>query len=382
MGQEPNEASKEEVMVVRVELDEKLAEAVSEKFEKGDNRGAILESVMFLSETIRERAGLESDGVSLMNEAFGGSNPKLKVTEQRNQSEKDIQQGIASILRGIIQAIRNPRSHERGADSKDDAQAILAFVSYLLGVITKAKAPFEIETFLRRLIDPDFVRDGEYAALVVNEIPRHRLYETLIAVFDGSEDINANVIRYITEAIFDKLDANEMSEFSQLASKELRLANEESKIRAAIAVFNGNRWIELDKDVRLRIENRLIKEVTKGSYNKSSGKYLSGSIGTWIRSILDQMESKDKLTESVIDKLLSEEPSQEDYVIAVFGTRIFHLTDKMHPGLIGAIRTGLEAGKRKYLDLINEEKSSKFPPWFYEIESAYNNFKEEDEIPF
>ncbi len=100
-------------MNIQIELSEQLSKAIYANYEKANYTGAILDSIFLLNEVLRDRTGCESDGVSLVGEALGGSDPKLKLTPLRSESDRNIQKGTGSLLRGVMQAIRNPRSHKK-----------------------------------------------------------------------------------------------------------------------------------------------------------------------------------------------------------------------------------------------------------------------------
>jgi uncharacterized protein (TIGR02391 family) len=117
----------------RIEL--RLWEYIKGQYENGNYKGAILDSIFFLGDLIREKTGLEGDGVQLVGQAFGGKVPVLKVNKLQSESDRNIQTGIEQILRGIFLSIRNPRSHEKSVDTIEDAEAIIVFVNYLLGII-------------------------------------------------------------------------------------------------------------------------------------------------------------------------------------------------------------------------------------------------------
>ncbi len=151
-------------MNLQTKIDERLWQMLQNSYENRNYTGAILDSIYFLSDLIREKTGLTSDGVSLIGQALGGKSPKLKVNKLQSESEKNIQVGIAQILRGIYQAIRNPRSHEKWNDSKDNADAIILFINHLVNIIDESKPPFTKNEFIDRVFDPNFVIKEKYAA--------------------------------------------------------------------------------------------------------------------------------------------------------------------------------------------------------------------------
>jgi uncharacterized protein (TIGR02391 family) len=114
-------------MNLESKIEERLWKMIQNSYEDRNYTGAIHDAIYFLSDLIREKSGLESDGVSLIGQAFGGKSPKLKVNKLQSESDKNIQAGIAQILRGIYQAIRNPRSHEKYNDSICSKEKVCGF---------------------------------------------------------------------------------------------------------------------------------------------------------------------------------------------------------------------------------------------------------------
>jgi uncharacterized protein (TIGR02391 family) len=151
-------------------VDQRLWAAIEKSYQSGDYTGAIVDSIHYLGELIREKTGLESDGTSLVGQAFGGQNPRLKVTKCQTESEKNIQSGIEHFVRGIYQGIRNPRSHEKLTDGVEDADALILFVNYLVTVIDKGKGPFDKEVFMEQIFDPYFTEQDRYAGLLVDRM--------------------------------------------------------------------------------------------------------------------------------------------------------------------------------------------------------------------
>ena len=129
-------------------LEPRLWEAVRANVETRKFTGAILDAIYLLSDVIRERSGLEGDGVSLVGLAFGGSSPKLMVNRLQTESDQNVQRGVEALLRGLYQAIRNPRSHGPTQDDERDATALLMFVDYLLRVVDKTRSPFSHNSIL------------------------------------------------------------------------------------------------------------------------------------------------------------------------------------------------------------------------------------------
>lgn len=69
-------------------IDERLWLAIQASYEAGDYSSAILDCVFYLSELIRNKSGLDTDGNSLVGGAFGGANPIIKVNSLHTESER------------------------------------------------------------------------------------------------------------------------------------------------------------------------------------------------------------------------------------------------------------------------------------------------------
>ena len=70
------------------------------------------------------RSGLDGGGAGLVGQALGGDSPKLRLNPLETENDRNEQKGFEQILRGMYVGIRNPRSHETIADSKETADRI------------------------------------------------------------------------------------------------------------------------------------------------------------------------------------------------------------------------------------------------------------------
>lgn len=169
-------------MNLETRLDKRLWDAIQASYVKQDFTHAIQDAFYFLSDLIREKTGLSGDGATLVGQAFGGKSPKLRVNKLQSDSERSVQKGLDQLLRGFYQAIRNPRSHEKHIDTAEDAETIILFLNFLIGVIDKSKSPFTKEEFLNSVFEPGFVKSDRYSELLVKEIPTKQLFDIFIAV--------------------------------------------------------------------------------------------------------------------------------------------------------------------------------------------------------
>ena len=144
-------------MNIETAVSEYLWGEIKQNYEEGRFTDAIKDCIMHLSNVIREKSNVEGDGVQLIGDAFGGIAPKIQVTKLKSENDKNVQRGVEALLRGIYQAVRNPRSHDRISDSQRDADAIILFVDYLLRIINQSQSQFSLDPYLSRVFDNSFV---------------------------------------------------------------------------------------------------------------------------------------------------------------------------------------------------------------------------------
>ncbi len=85
-------------MDISTEIVESLWASIQNTYESRNYTGAILDALYYLSNVIREKTGLLSDGVPLIGQAFGGKSPKLRVNPLQTESDMNVQKGTESLL--------------------------------------------------------------------------------------------------------------------------------------------------------------------------------------------------------------------------------------------------------------------------------------------
>ena len=229
-------------MTVRNEIDVELWEVIQKNYESENYTGAILDAIFKLTDTIRNKTGLEGDGASLIGQAFGGDDPRIKLNKLQTDSEKDIQKGIQEILRGIYTGIRNPRSHDAMVDNKLSADAIIVFVNYLLKLIDESKLRFNEADFLDRVFDPYYVKTKEYSTLLVQDIPKRQRANIAIQTILRRDDGNIYSLGSFLEALFDQLEAPELSRVYKVISDELKTTTDNTDIRYLVHICPAKYW--------------------------------------------------------------------------------------------------------------------------------------------
>jgi len=80
-------------------------------FRDGRYRDAVLNALISVFDLIRERTGLDKDGIDLIGEVFSIQHPLLAFSNLDTESGKNEQKGFLQILQGSYQGVRNPKAH-------------------------------------------------------------------------------------------------------------------------------------------------------------------------------------------------------------------------------------------------------------------------------
>jgi len=356
-------------------LDERLWRSIQSFYESRNFTGAILDALYFLSDLIRERTGLESDGTALVGQAFGGKSPKLKVNALQTESEKNIQAGIEQLLRGLFRAIRNPRSHEKYTDNQKDADAIIVFVNYLLGVVDQSKTPFTKSEFLNRVFDPGFVKKTRYAELLEKDIPPKQRLEVMLDVFRKKETGDGEKVKFFVSALLPKLTAQQRKELFAVVSDELITTNSDTTIRYSLEIFPADAVTQLTEAARLRIESKLIESIAEGTYDPESSACRTGALGTWAGNRCMHFLLKDDLIDTLIRKIRSDNPEEHEYLIRFFWDHMSELVNPPSVVLIGALKAKLRAGNKQFYELLSFMEACDESEWLKPFEKELKEFK-------
>jgi uncharacterized protein (TIGR02391 family) len=326
-----------------------LWEAVSTNYSTNNYTGSILDAIMYTNNLIREKTDLQNDGVALIGDALGGNSPKLKINRMQTESEKNVQKGIEQLLRGVNQAIRNPRSHDKHNDSIQDANSLILFINYLLEFIDSAKSSFVLKDFLERVFDDDFVEDIQYAKLLVDEIPPNKLYDTVLNVYRNMQRGLPAKIKFFCTAALEKLKSEEIELLFEVISQDLKTMNLDDSIDIVVNAFSDF-WLNFDKLSRIRVENKLIRSIGTGYYIKSDNNLVDGALGTWITEIADKLVMKDSFEQVITQKLYSSIYEEVDYLFNYFRNYIY--TDQISPSRHAALIQGLKNGDIRFYNVI------------------------------
>jgi uncharacterized protein (TIGR02391 family) len=356
--------------------------AISNTYEAENYSHAILDAMHHLSNVLREKSGVDGDGVSLVGQALGGSPPRLRVNKLQTETERNVQKGLEQILRGLYQAIRNPRSHEQIEDTKDTADAIIYFINYLMGILHESEEPFTVPKFLSRVLDPDFVELDQYAELLAAEIPVNKRTDTLIEMYRMKRAGDGQKLKYMVRAIIQQLSDDQVTDFLAVVSDELQITQYSADIRVTLQILPPDLWPRIDEAARLRVENKLIKSIEEGELALDSGEPYEGrgAFGTWAMDFLEHFKLKSRVRRVLLDKLEDEDFSVRSYVAKYFMSVLPHVCDTSYQRdrFVKAISDAARAGDYQVRDGLAHSIWSFPDDWRDAIFESLKDLKESD----
>lgn len=323
-------------MNLQTQISPELWTAVRRSYESQAWSNAILDGIHHLSDVIRARTDLHSDGTALAGQAFGGKSPKLSLNKLQTETDKSIQAGVEQLLRGIYQAIRNPRSHGRVEDRQADADALLVFVNYVLGLIGHAKTSFSLEETVARVLDEDFVPNMRYAELLVEEIPARQRLQVGLETLGLRAQANPERLGFFFQTLLEKLSTEDRAEYFAALSRELRDSSGEDSLRMVLQILRPEQWPELSEVARLRSEHRLLKNFRGGLADIESGECLSGGLATLAIPFWPHFTLKKEFMEAATDGLSASRPEALAYALSFALDHLSSLADKP-PGRLQAV---------------------------------------------
>jgi uncharacterized protein (TIGR02391 family) len=109
-------------------------------FLEGNFRGAVLDAFIHLIDAVKNKTGLPYEGDDLMNKAFSSKDghPVVMFNELRSDAEKNEQNGIWWLFRGVV-GMRNYKAHKvTPFDDPHRAHEYLALASLLMRLLDNA----------------------------------------------------------------------------------------------------------------------------------------------------------------------------------------------------------------------------------------------------
>lgn len=297
-------------------FDEDLVSAVGNRLSNGEYTDAIIAGTKYLTDILREKGGAEGDGASLVGQVLGGNAPKLPINKLQTVSEKDEQKGIEQLLRGFYTGIRNPRTHEITLDTEGFAIRILIMIDTILIYLKREVEDFDVFSFVDRIYDPHFVASPDYAEALISQVPSDKLIDVFQTAFARRSEGKANDIKYAFMAMYQVLPEESLTPVIECIGKVLRTETDTAEIANLFRLLKPNAWQLLQSDVKMRMENMIIEECKKGSYDIYSG-MVKGALGSWGNTFGRYFSRKTDLGNALISRLMSDWYTQ-NYVAKYF----------------------------------------------------------------
>jgi uncharacterized protein (TIGR02391 family) len=304
-------------MNLSTHISDRLWEAVAAPYEAGNYAHAILEGMHVITEVLREKSGLDGDGQTLVGGALGGENPKVRLNRLQTDTERNVQKGFEHILRGMYSAVRNPRSHESAIDIRENADAILYFVDYLLMSLSASRAGFSTETFLQKVTDKDYVSGSDrYSELMAADVPQGRVGDVLVALFGARETTPLQDRGRLRDALLRRASDAQIESFLAVVSDTLASTENDGDIRAAFQMLTPELWPRLREVARLRVESKIVKMIRKGRLdeNRKTAEWLA----TWTRDFIKRFDTREDIATVLYLQLSDENPANRRYVLGHF----------------------------------------------------------------
>lgn len=318
-------------MNLSTQITPELWDAVSKPYESAMYKDAVLEAFHYLSNLLRERANVDGDGASLVGQALGGDNPRLRINNFQTETEKNEQKGLEQTLRGMYLGIRNPRSHEQYVDTQPTADAIIIFLDYVLRIVGQAKEPFTLDKWVQMVFEPNFVASERYAELLVSDVPIKKRLDAIIMIYRKKTPAKANDLKLMFQSFASILTDEQLNDLLVVVSDELRTTPNDLDIQTILEMLPTKLWPKIDEIARLRIENILIKSIESGKSNPNSTKSILGWLGTWAQGYIPHFTLKKELLSVFLKKLRSKDFREHNYLAQYFMSSLADAIDQSWP---------------------------------------------------
>ncbi len=256
-------------MNIQSYIKDKLWDAIQNNYNVNDFTGAIIDSFHYLTALIREKSGLEDDdGDTLITKAFSVENPLIKVTKCQTKTEKNIQIGTMQTLQGLYKSIRNERSHEQVEDDEPTAYEIIMFIDYLISLIDKSSASFDVSDILHMIEDEHYVDSDNYANLLIGKIPIKKRFDIAVTIVDILVDavVAEESLRHFKSFFFRFINCLKSTEHSDLLSRisnDIEVTRNDIITSQLVYILPIAHWYSINELARLRIENMLINSISE-----------------------------------------------------------------------------------------------------------------------
>jgi uncharacterized protein (TIGR02391 family) len=121
-GEAPKAAAPRPATLAIGDLHKRISQVSGGLYADGHRAQAVFEAFKAVEVRVREISGVDESGTKLINRAFGGAVPTLRLTRRTGKLGDDEHEGRRLMLMGASQAVRNLGAHE--LEGIDPASAI------------------------------------------------------------------------------------------------------------------------------------------------------------------------------------------------------------------------------------------------------------------
>lgn len=303
---------------LKEEIRQDLWNVINKHYLAEDYTEALRDAAFLLKDILQNKSGeFDKDNSKLVEAVLNGTSPVLKVNNFTTQTEKDFQSGISLGIKGIFMHVRNPISHEKIVYEKADADAILMYIDYLLRQIDKSNGVSLIEEWLPLVADATFTDTEEYAKELIKEVPKKKVYELLLAIYNHRCDLPRYRLKFFIRELVGKLTNEEKNNFVNMVNIDLAKTSGDYGLSMFFHFFGEHFYSSLKKVVKLRIEDLVYQGITNGKIvgGKAEGCY--APMATWAINHINRFETQDKCIICILNKAISNK-AESDYVSQYF----------------------------------------------------------------
>lgn len=384
-------------MAIEEKLREDIWKAIQAHYERADYTEAVRDTMFHICELLREKSGLaDKDGTKLVEAALMGTSPAILINKYETTTEKDIQQGIGFALKGLMQAVRNPLSHEKTNYMQDEADAIILYSNFLLNKIDQSGGTSKIDDIMDLLCDDDFTDTKEYAKLLLKEVPLKKRYDLLLELYNSRTELPQCKLHYFISELLSSLSKAAKDDFNRAVSKSLMKCKDDTNLRMYCHYFMDDTFSHIDKLARLRIEDMLLKSIKSGELvktidpetNEEKKKCRKGSLGTWVNDKLGLLGNKKEIIDVLFQKA-EKGGASEEYAFNYFSGAMFDQC-AFEPWQVRIINRKLKEGNEHFYHALwdvmelfpNERYLELFGETYEECSKIVNEKNGGEELPF
>jgi uncharacterized protein (TIGR02391 family) len=283
-------------------FDDGLVDAIGARITNSAYTDAILTGTKYLTQVLRSKGTCEGDGSQLVGQVLGGSPPKHPINSLQTVSEKDEQKGLEQLLRGYYVGIRNPRTHEITEDTEEFCIRIMVLIDTFIVYLNRETEEFDAKALVDRIYDPHFVASEEYAETLIRQVPEHKIIEVFSMAFNRRDEGKIKDIKCAFKSMYQLMPAENVQTAMRIVGEALKNETDTNKIANLFRLLKPISWQMIQDDVKLRIENMVIKSCAEGHYNLYNG-IDRGKLGTWGNVFGKYFTRRDDLANAILARL-------------------------------------------------------------------------------